>query len=244
MRKIIFIILIVIVAVIVGVLTWREFQIPTINHVADYTTSEAETHIKVSRLYAAQVNIEAYEKALEEIMKMTEYTDEQRLAAAIASGSPAFIPTFNIGVNQTEDGVQILGFVSVEAALNQREHRFDLGKVSLEAEITGGNLEIDDVAVTQFAESETPLTKIFSETQAAFDITGASQFDIEMIGDSGTVTLQFVYSISAATPLPKIVMTERAVQIHVTIELVADGVIGVEFDVEPYSTLEEIYEAE
>ena len=239
MRKIIFITLIVIVAGVIGFFTWREFQIPGINHVADYTTSDAATHLKVHRLHAAQVDIEAYEAELEKITLMTEYTDEQKVVAAIASGKPSFIPTFSMGVNKIEGGIQIAGFVGIDYAPNQRENRFKIGNISLESIITDGDLDIDNVSVFKFTD-DSPITKIHSDKQAAFDITDATRFNIDMKGERGNVTLQYVYSVTADTLIPRTVMTEQVLLLHLEIDHVNSVILGVDFTIEPYSNLEEL----
>jgi uncharacterized protein YxeA len=245
MRKIIFIVLILIVAGVVGFFTWNEFQIPGVNYVTDYTASMSTNQLRILRFYAAEVDIEAYEQELEKITTMTEYTEEQKAEAAVRSGSPVLIPTFNIGINEIAGGVQIAGFIETSTAPNQTERRFRLGNVSLETDITAGELIIDDISVFTHNNGDTPLTKIHSDTQSAFDITDASIFHINMTdGQAGSITMQFRYSVVADTLFTRTVLEEQILRLNITVNTNAAGIVEAEFDIEPFSNLEDFLNAE
>jgi hypothetical protein len=252
LRKIIFIVLIVVVMAIVGFLCWREFSVPQINHVADSASSLSANHLKVSRLYAAEIDRDAYEEALASITSLTEYTEEQRLAAAIAAGNPAFIPTFNIGVNKLgASEIEIAGFVDFDVAENQTERRFVMGDIGLEAVIAeGGDLVFTNVEIIRATSDDAPVTKIFLAEQAAFDITGALRFEINMQAQditedvSARVTLQFAYNVKVDALFGGTALEEQILRLHADITLRTSGILDVVFEVEPYFDMEGLNAAE
>jgi len=240
MRRIVFIVLSVVVAALVGFFCWREFLIPEINFVGDFQKSDTGNHLTINRLYAAEVDHAKYDEAIDSILNLTEYTEEERFQAAIASGIPEFYPSFNFIVHGNYSEIKLRGYISIEIADNQPENRFKFGEIGLE--VDSPNLEITEVNIVPYegANEQQQLTKIHTAQQAAADISNASSFEITMEGGSGTVTLQLVYSVQADTFLPKTMLTEQVIQIHAEISTNDDGTLNVEFIKEPYSNLEEL----
>jgi len=250
MRKIIFIVLIVIVAALVGFFCWREFSIPNINYVGDYR-SDSDHRIKIQRLYAAEVDFDAYNEELEAILNITDYTEQDRLAAAIASGQPQFFPSFSLNMQREGDEIRIKGTIDSELAEKQKEERFKIDQISLEAIITAGALEFDRVKTTPaIGGDDSSSVKIHADRQMAVDISDSPVFEIILTNESdegafganlsGTVTLQFIYSIRSDTFMPKTVLEEQLLQLHAIIESNEYGVFDVKFEIEPYSNMEEL----
>jgi hypothetical protein len=202
------------------------------------------------------VDFDAYNTALEEITNLTEYTEEEKLAAAIASGRPEFFPQFHLTVHRVGDEVRLVGFVDTELAEGQKHEQFMFGGISLEA-VTGGDFDIAKVEIAPLAGSgEETLTKILAGQQMAIDITNASAFEIILSGAdgealfdnmnpfgtsfNGTVTLQFIYSIDADIFIPKRVLEEQVLQVHAIISLNEFGGLDVEYILEDFSNLEEM----
>jgi len=241
MRRIVFIILAVIVAALVGLFCWREFAIPGINFVADFTNSDSEHHIRVQRLYAAEVDHDAFNEALEKIMNTTEYTEEEIYLAAIASGIPEFFPSFSIGVYREGEEIRVDSILGSDYAEGQKDRRFRLGDIGLEVVSAAGDLVIESVDVSREAKNEdNTVIRINSQQQAAVDLTGSTGFRITMNGDGGTVTLRFTYSIESDTFMPKTVLTEQFLELSVVITPGAGVNLDTAFIVSPYSNLEDL----
>jgi hypothetical protein len=241
MRRIVFIVLAVVVAALVTLFCWREFMVTGINFVTDYITSMSENHLKVQRLYAAEVDFDAFNQELENIMNTTEYTEEEILAAAIASGKPEFFPSFNLGLYRAEGEIRLDGFVDIELAEGQLEQRFRMASISLEVLVTQGDLVIDRVDIVRAAGSPyESIVKVNSEQQAAADISHAEAFRVAMNGETGSLTLRFVYSIADGTFLQRTALTEQLFEVHAVISPGLGTNLEVEFITEPYSSLEEI----
>jgi uncharacterized protein YxeA len=246
MRKIVFIVLAVIVVAVVVIFCVREFAIPNINYIADFIDDDSnapsvENRVKIRRLYAAEVDVDAFNNALEQITNRTEFTDEEKLAAAMASGAPEFFPSFNFSLYRAEDGkIRVSGFIDIDTAEGQKNQRFKMGDVALEAIVEGGDLEIEDVEIAPLYENEEQgEIKIHSPQQAAVDITNARTFGIALNGDNGTLTLRFVYNVRSDTFLPKTVLEEQLMHVDLQISLDNLGRVRAQWDVQPYSNLED-----
>ncbi|MCL2634248.1 MAG: hypothetical protein FWD34_07040 [Oscillospiraceae bacterium] len=239
MRRIVLIILTILVAGIVTFFCLREFAIPEIAYVTDYTKQAGDNQFTVWRLYAAQVDEAAFAEELEGIINMTEYDEEEILKAAIASGNPEFYPAFSMNVYNAGTEIYLGGYIEVKLAEKQEELRFKFGEISLEA-ITR-ELIIEDIEIIPYAGSENEqLVKIMSPQKMAVDLTNAAAYTIKLNGTSGTVILQYKFTIEADTFLPKTVLTEQILRVHANITLGDDGNLTVEFINEPYSDLEDL----
>ncbi|MCL1867178.1 MAG: hypothetical protein FWF82_07200 [Oscillospiraceae bacterium] len=256
MRKIVFAVLGVIVIAIVAVFCVREFTVPNINYVGDsfdYAPwSSNENSITIQRLYSAAVDFDAYNKALEEIIDTTEYTEEERLAAAIASGVPEFFPSFNLSAYRTENEVRVSGFIDIGTAKGQKNNHFKMGNISLET-IVGGDCRIDRVEVLPYStseEEERAITRIHSQNQAAIDISKARMFEIVLVNnnedgeivensDFCSVTLQFVYNVDSDSFFSKTVLTDQLVLVNAAISIDEFGKTTTEWTAEPFSNMED-----
>jgi len=247
MRKVVFIILSVVVIGIIVFFGWREFHVPGINYVADKVGLSVENYLIVQRLYAADVDYEAFEAKLDELLIYAEFDEEERFQAALAAGRPVFFPSFNIHVSTVpnedgEDRIRVNGHVALGIAERQTEGRFRIGEMSVEA-IAQSGLAIDDVEVAVRPEHDDEvLTLIFNDTNAAFDMSNATSFSVFMTGDTGMLTLQFKYAVDVQTPLVLTALEEQVLQLHVMITRNDFGVITSEFRVEPYHNLEQLLE--
>jgi hypothetical protein len=248
MRKVVFIIIAVAVVAVMVFFGWREFRVPTINYVGDRDVLVTSNHLRVHRMYSAEIDHTAYQESLDAIMYLTQeaFTEEELFQAALEAGRPSFFPWFNFvasnAVHENEDEIWVDGYITLGFAEGQTEGRFRMGETSVEA-ITQGDLTIERFEV--FAPpggGVDPLPKVFTGAQAAVDVTGQSAFRVALTGESGMLTLQLVYSIDVETPLVLTVQEERLMQIHVIISLDDFGALETEFIVEPYSNLEQLLE--
>jgi hypothetical protein len=246
MRRIVFVILGVLVLGTVGFFAWREFRVPAINYVTDGTFLAHENHFVVRRLYAVEIDHEAYEKELERIMFVTDYDEDMRFQAALRAGSPAFLPAFNFVVSSTiydgEDEIWIDGYIVVERAENQTERRFRMGSTSVEA-VAQGDLVIERLELYgPPGAGADPLPQIYTDTQAAVDITGQTAFRIAMSGSGGMITLQFVYNVDVETPLILTVQEERLLRLNIVVSTNEFGTVSTDFVLDPYDNLEQLLE--
>ena len=240
MRKIIFIVLAVVVAALVALFCVREFVTPDINFVRDYSNPLSDNQLKIQRLYAADVDHEAFNKALEAMMNTTEYTEEEIFAAAIASGTPEFFPAFNFSVYRADGETRVEGFIDIEVAEKQKNERFSIKNISLEAVVVG-DLTIEDVnTISIYNDDDEPVIKINSTQSATVDISRAKLFRIALDGEDGTVTLRFVYSIQSIGLIPRIALEDQYLEVHAVITSGVGNNLEVQFITEPYSNLEDI----
>jgi hypothetical protein len=249
MRKIVFIVVAVVVLGVIAFFGWREFRVPPITFVTDRSMVITDNHFSVQRLYAIEIDHDAYEAALDEILLLNQeaFSEEERLQAAIAAGQPAFFPSFEfvsttITNSEGDDEIWVDGFVVVRAAPGQTEARFRMGKTSLEA-ITQGGLAIERVEVfSQPGMGVDPLPLIQTENNATVDVTGQSSFRVAMSGTTGMLTLQLVYNVDVETPLVLTVLEEQLLQVHITLTVNEFGNITAEFDAESFNSLEQLTE--
>lgn len=240
MRKIIYIIVIVLITGLVGIFCWQEFQVPAINFVVDQTRSDTPNHLKIQRLYAAEVDHDAFRDALDAISTTTEYTEEEIIAAAKASGKPEFYPSFNFGIYRYEDEIRIKGFADTEFFDGQENNRFTLGNVSLELIVSQGDLILKDIDVSTVNTAKETIVKAVSEKQAVADVSGSAPFLVTMSGKSGSITIRLVYDVTAETLIPHRALEEQLVELHAIISP-GDAInVGVEWILEPFSSLEEV----
>ena len=239
MRKIVFIVLAVVIAAIAVFFGWRELSIPDLNFVTDYTSANSSNHIKVQRLYSAEVDVAEYNKTIESIINTAEYTDEEMLAAAAAAGKPEFFPAFSLGLYRQENEIRLDGFVTLELAPGQDEQRFHMESLNLESVISQGNLVIEQVDVTPSETHEDEIIyKINSEKTANVSLTNANGFEMVLNGDDGTVVMRFVYSVKSDSVISKVVLEEQVLEIHAVVSTGSAGNLEVEFTAQPY-TIEE-----
>ncbi|MDR0222245.1 MAG: hypothetical protein LBI38_01740 [Oscillospiraceae bacterium] len=242
MRRIVFIVLIVLVAAVTGFFCWREFAVPDIAYVADFPDkTAAENHFALKRLYVAVVDEEAFADALSGLT-MTEFTEDEMMTAALAAGNPEFYPVFYYSVYKEGDEIRLSAYINIELAEKQTQSRFTFGKADLEAVAQG--LTIDEVAVVPVAGRENEAVKsIVSEDKtqmAVVDFDKASSFEITLGGSSGTVTLRYVYSVAVDTFLDKIVLEDQLAMVHANISTDEKGNVSAEFINEPYSSLDDL----
>ncbi|MDR0197129.1 MAG: hypothetical protein LBI36_02780 [Oscillospiraceae bacterium] len=239
MRRIVFIVLIVLVVAVTGFFCWREFTVPDITYVADYPDDGlADNHFALKRLYAAVVDEEAFASEVEGLLTMTEFTEDEMMAAALASGTPEFYPVFYYSVYNVGDETRLNGYIKIELAKNQSETRFMLGSVNLEAVAQG--FTIDKVEVTPPEKTNKAGKSIISDdkTQMAIvDFNKSGGFEITLGGNSGTMTLRYVYSVAVDTFLNKTVLEDQLLIVHANIGVDDGGNVTVEFTNEPYSSL-------
>ncbi|MCL1831878.1 MAG: hypothetical protein FWG45_03070 [Oscillospiraceae bacterium] len=250
MRKVVFIIIAVVAVGIVAFFGWREFRVPNINFVTDRAISARENSFRVERLYATEIDHDAYEAELEKMLVLTEYDEEMRFQAAIAAGKPAFFPSFELVAStmpsplEGDDDLEVWldGHVRINVAEGQTEGRFKLGEASIEA-VAQGDLALKRVEV--FAPpgaGADPLPLISTDTQAAVNITDQTSFRIVMTGNTGMLTLQFVYNVDVETPLVMTALEECVLQIHVMVTVNEFGGLETTFEAEDYSVLEQLLE--
>jgi len=241
MRSVVFLVLIVITLVITAFFCWREFVIPEINYVDD-TIETSPNQLTVKRLYAKNVDEEAYAEALAAIQNMTEdeFDEDVIVVAARRSGMPEYYPGFNFSVYKSGESIYINGFVSVEFAERQEEMKFKLGNVNFEAVAKAG-LSIKEFDVTPIVGHENEaFIKVNTDSAVAADLTKAADFDIILDGTSGTVTLQYIYSIQSDNFMPQDVLEEQLLQIQIDITTDENENIVAIFTVEPYSSVEDM----
>jgi len=251
MRRTVFLILIAVTLLITAFFCWREFILPEIDFVDDNVETDVVNQIIVKRLYASSVDPDAYAEALQSIQNMTEeeFDEDQVLYAAKKSGTPEFYPAFILSVIEDGEDIILQGFTDVKLAEGQKDLKFKLGNVNMEA-VVKSVLTINEFNITPFEDVKTApaskeiIPKINSDAAVAADLSKAAGFEIKMakIGENetGSITLQYVYAIDTNTFMPRTVLEEQLLQIHIDISRDADGKVKAEFTPEPYSNLEDL----
>jgi hypothetical protein len=240
MRRIVFIVLIILVVAVVGFYAFLEFRTNEIFFEAD-TVDTWDYGMRVRRVYRSGVDEDAFIAKSEESLITAEFTEEEHLAAALASGTPEFCPAFYFNIynpdNQT-DVFSFVGSVKSEALPDQTSFNFMLADLHLEI-ITDG-IAVSDFEPGDEQNAKSFGTPIISENgrQFAVNLGSFCEYSLLLTG-TGRVTFQYNYSIISGGLFSRPALEEQLLIVHVNISRGAGGEMVVEFINEPYSMIED-----
>ncbi len=243
MKRVVIVILIIIVVATVGVYTYNEFRVREIVYVGDYESQPAKNAHAVKRLYSSDVDFDAYNAKLENLISL-EFTEEEILKAALESGEPEFYPAFHTSVvreNLEEENFYLRSIVIQELAESQERTNFRT--TNLRLEVITNNVTIEEVnAESQNILGDTEkVVPLINEagTGMTLDLQNYGDTGILFNGTEGNIVLQYVFDIETVSIAPQAVLTDCFIRINVTVGTGEDGKIAVKYSVYPASTVEE-----
>ena len=243
MKRVIIVILILIVAGTVGFYTYNEFRVREIVYVGDYESSRDRNKHAVKRLYSSDVDFDAYNSKLENLISL-EFTEEEVLKAALESGTPEFYPAFHTSVfrESNEDEFFVLrSKVVQEMAFGQERANFRIANLRLEVITTG--VVIDEVIAESLdimnnTKIEVPLMNE-AGTGMTVDLKNYGDTEIVFNGREGMIVLQYIFDVESDSVFPTTVLTDCFIRVNVTVGEDEDGRIAAVYSIDDASTVEE-----
>ncbi len=243
MKRVIIVILILIVAGTVGFYTYNEFRVREIVYVGDYESNSDRNRHAVKRLYSSDVDFDAYNAKLENLISL-EFTEEEVLKAALESGEPEFYPAFHTSVfrESNEDNFFILrSQVIQELAFGQERANFRVSNLRLE--VISNGVTIDEVLAESLdtmnnTQIEVPLMNE-EGTGMTVDLKNYGDTEIIFNGNEGMIVLQYVFDVESVSVFPTTVLTDCFIRINVTVGEGEDGRISAIYSIDDASTVEE-----
>ncbi|GHU47818.1 hypothetical protein FACS1894120_6090 [Clostridia bacterium] len=253
MKRILFILLILAVIAIVAGFGYLEFTAPEISFVTDkHDVSDRRSEIVIRRLYSSGVNADAFAELLDSRQKSDiEFTEDDIFQAALAAGKPRFFPAFHMKVDRVKgfDGFEWTGGVRPEFTDGLDSNEYLMKNLTAEITLEGG-VFFDDYSV-QYPENYTAgkpkmTATIMAEDRQGLllDLEGAYGYKLKIAGLSGTVTILYSYDIDTNSLFRKTMLTEQALQVQSNVKVDPNTGITVTYAPQPYSSIEEIQEAE
>lgn len=251
MKKIVIILLMILVVGIVGFYAYNELRVREIVYVNDSLSEGNANRSAVRRLYSSDVDMEKYNALLEQLISL-EFTEEDIMRAALASGTPEFYPAFHTGVYREssrgeeteEEGFVLRSRVLQELIEGQERTNFRLANLRLEV-ITNG-VTIDEVTA-QSTDTlnntvlESPLVNEQGTGMTVF-LKNCGDTEISFLGTNGTIVLQYVYDIESVSLFPSTVMTNCFMRINVRTSTDEEGNLVAEYSIDSATTVEEYME--
>lgn len=248
MRKIVLVVLIIVVLGIVGFFAYTEFSVPEITYVSDYDDDSTPGYYSVKRLYSTDIDIEALDEKIENLISL-EFTEEEIMKAALEAGRPVFYPCFYVTVSKPsldEDEIIIRAYALQELAEGQKTAEF--GMTNLRAEIITNGITITEASAISHdyldMKKEETVLKNESGTGMTVSLGDYGETEMYLKGTAGTMTIQFVYDIKNDSLLPKTVTENCFLKINLTVTTDENGRIETAFTADPASTVEEYMEGE
>ena len=206
MKRVIIVFLILLVIGIVGFYAYNEFRVREIVYVGDYESDISENTHSVKRLYSSDVDFDAYNEKLEDLISL-EFTEEEVLKAALESGEPEFYPTFHTKVHKgnTNDDFFTLSAKAVQQ-LAEGQTRANFTLANLRLEVITNNVTIDEITASSqdsmsVVRKEVPLVNE-QGTGMTVDLRNYGDTEIVFNGTSGMVVLQYSYDIESVSLFP------------------------------------------
>lgn len=248
MKRVIIVILILLVIGTVGFYTYNEFRVREIVYVGDYESDISGNKHSVKRLYSSDVDFDAYNEKLEDLISL-EFTEEEILKAALESGEPEFYPSFHTNVRKvnTNDDFFILS-TKVVQQLAEGQKRANFTLANLRLEVITNNVVIDEVSASSqdnlsVVRKEVPL---MNEEGTGMTVELRNYGDTEIIfnGTSGMVVLQYSFDIESVSLFPTTVIEDCFIRINVSVSEDEEGHIIAEYSIDEASTVDEYIEQE
>lgn len=248
MKRVIIVILILLVIGTVGFYTYNEFRVREIVYVGDYESDISGNSHSVKRLYSSDVDFDAYNEKLEDLISL-EFTEEEILKAALESGEPEFYPSFYTSVrkvNTNDDFFTLSTKVVQQMAEGQSRANFTLSDLRLE--VITNNTVIDEVSASSqdglsVVRKEVPLINE-QGTGMTVELRNYGDTEITFNGTTGMVVLQYSYDIESVSIFPTTVHESCFIRINVSVSEDEEGHIIAEYSIDDASTVDEYIEQE
>ena len=248
MKKAVIIFLIIVVLGIVGYFVYAEITVKEITYVSTVENDDKEGKYSVKRLYSSDIDVEAFNKKVENLL-LLEFSDEDIEAAALEAGIPQFYPAFHVLTYKPydEDNTVYMELLArQELAPGQKDINYSMTNLRLEAVTTGVSIVEAEAVGTDI------LNRTFNEailkndtgTGMMVDLNDYGSVKLKLEGVTGNIILQYTFDIRSNSLLPSTVLTGNLVNIRINVITNADGETEITYQLDPASTIDEYIEQE
>ncbi|MCL2087234.1 MAG: hypothetical protein FWH05_06545 [Oscillospiraceae bacterium] len=243
MKRLFFVLGIVIVIGVVGAYAFLEFTVPNIVYVNDTETlGSGGNDIIIRRLYTAEIDVEGALAEYSGSDLSERFLEEEYLDSLQASSEPLMLPAFYFNVSRpdtTGNAFELSTFMWQETAKGQIENHFRIENLTLDIEASGFEIEEADFIREVTNRSKTPI--ILSDDRVFLNATFDSTPSLvtKLSGTRGTLELIYKYDIVTNNIFPTVSKSEQILMLYVDISY-ENNVLRVEYIREPYSSLEDM----
>ncbi len=238
--------LILLVVGIVGYFVYGEITVKEIVFVKDTTNDTGDGRYSVKRLYSSDVDVEEFNKKVENLV-MLEFSEEDIEAAALSAGIPQFYPAFHV-LTYKPTGKQDIIYMDLSAwqelAPGQTNVDYSMENLRLEISTTGVSItEAEAVGTDSLNHSiNEAILKNEQGTGMMVELNDYGNAKLTFEGTTGTVTLQYTFDIKKNTLIPRKALSGCLVMIRINIITNAKGETEITYQLEPTSTIDEYNE--
>jgi hypothetical protein len=248
MKKAVIIALIFIVLGIVGYFVYTEISVKDISYVSSVENDDKEGRYSVKRLYSSDIDIEAFNKKVENLL-LLEFSDEDIEAAALEAGTPQFYPAFHVLTfrpHDKENTVYVDLSAWQEIAPGQQDVNYSMTNLRLEAMTTGVSIvEAKAVGTDSLNRSiNEAILKNETGTGMMVELNDYGSVNLTLEGVTGSITLQYTFDVRSNSLLPKTVLTGCMVMIRINVITNSGGDTEISYQLEPATTVDEYIEQE
>ena len=248
MKKAVIIFLILVVLGIVGYFVYSEISVKEITYVSSVENDDKEGKYSVKRLYSSDIDVEAFNKKVENLI-LLEFSDEDIEAAALEAGIPQFYPAFHVRTYKPhdEENTVYMDLMAVqELAPGQVDINYSMTNLRLEIMTTGVSI-VEAEAVGTDSMNRTineAILKNDSGTGMMVDLNDYGTVKLKLEGVTGNIILQYTFDIRSNSLLPSTVLTGNLVNIRINVITNAEGETEITYQLDPASTVDEYIEQE
>lgn len=248
MKKAVIIFLILIVLGIVGYFVYTEISVKDISYVSSVENDDKEGRYSVKRLYSSDIDVEAFNKKVENLL-LLEFSDEDIEAAALEAGTPQFYPAFHIYTHKprNEENTLYVDLSAVqELAPGQEDIRYSMTNLRLEAMTTGVSI-VEAKAVGKDSLDRTineAILKNDSGTGMLVELNDYGSVNLKLEGVTGNIVLQYTFDVRSNSLLPKTVLTGCMAMIKISVITNSGGETEISYQLESATTIDEYIEQE
>jgi len=248
MKKAVIIVLILLVLGIVGYFVYTEFTVKEIAYVSSVENDNKEGRYSVKRLYSSDIDIEAFNKKVENLL-LLEFSDEDIEAAALEAGTPQFYPAFHVLTykpHDEENNIYIYLKAVQEVAPGQKDVDYSMTDLRLEVATTGVSI-VEAEAVGTDSLNRTineAILKNDSGTGMMVELNDYGNVNLKLEGVTGNIVLQYTFDIRSNSLIPKTVLSGNLVNIKINVITNDAGDTEITYQLDPASTVDEYIEQE
>lgn len=248
MKKAVIIFLILVVLGIVGYFVYTEISVKEITYVSSVENDNKEGRYSVKRLYSSDIDVEAFNKKVENLL-LLEFSDEDIEAAALEAGIPQFYPAFHVSTYKPHDEKNTIYMelhAVQEVAPGQTDINYSMTNLRLEAVTTGVSI-VEAEAVGTDSLNRTineAILKNDSGTGMMVELNDYGSVKLKLEGETGNIILQYTFDIRSNSLLPTTVLTGNLVNIRINVITNADGETEITYQLDPAATVDEYIEQE
>ena len=250
MKKAGIVFLIIVVLGIVGYFVYTEISVKELSYVSTVEKNDEHGRYAVKRLYSSDIDIEAFNETVEDLM-LVEFSEEDILNAALAAGTPEFFPSMRIRTYRSDDedekDIVYMDLMSVqELAKGQKNTDYSMTNIKLEIMTTGVSIvEAEAVGTDSLNRAvDEDILKNEDGTAMVVELNDYGTANLKLKGTTGTVVLQYTYDIKKNSLLPSTALTGCFTLIRVNIITNADDETEISYTVDPATSVDEYNEQE